>query len=413
MQAQVTAADIASSGSATISVTNPNPGGGNSGSAEFTINPTSNPVPQLQASNPASVDAGSADLIFTVYGSNFIPTSVIQWNGVGLTTSYLSDSYLVAQVPASNLANPGIAEISVLTPGPGGGSSTSLLFGINGFNYTPLVVSQLANDMVWDPTNQVIYLSVPSLAPANGNTIAVLNPTSGAIQSTQFAGSEPDALAISDDSQFLYAGLDGSSSVQRFALPNLLPDIGYLLGAGQYPFGPYFAQGLQVAPGLPHTTSVSRGSALAFPALNMAIFDDGTQRPVVADQGTYDSPQWGSGGKIYAANNWDTRFDLFVLTVGSNGVSLSHDYPNEISEFYERIPLRQRHGLCLRGRWERDQSGERPACRAISSVRLHGSGFDSEQGILLRSDTKSGWFNQFHHRILRSLDSCAHIRDND
>jgi trimeric autotransporter adhesin len=80
--------------------------------------------------------------------------------GVGLTTSYLSDSYLVAQVPASNLANPGIAEISVLTPGPGGGSSTSLLFGINGFNYTPLVVSQLANDMVWDPTNQVIYLSV-------------------------------------------------------------------------------------------------------------------------------------------------------------------------------------------------------------------------------------------------------------
>jgi hypothetical protein len=337
LQVQLTAADIATPGSATVSVTNPTPGGGNSGSAEFTINPTSNPVPQLQASNPASVDAGSADLIFTVYGSNFIPTSVIQWNGVGLTTSYLSDSYLVMQVPASNLANPGIAEISVLTPGPGGGSSTSLLFGINGFNYTPLVASQLANDMVWDPTNQVIYLSVPSLAPANGNTIAVLNPTSGTIQSTQFAGSEPDALAISDDSQFLYAGLDGSSSVQRFALPNLLPDIGYLLGAGQYPFGPYFAQGLQVAPGLPHTTSVSRGSAVAFPALNMAIFDDGTQRPVVADQGTYDSPQWGLGGKIYAVNNWDTVFDFFVLTVGSKGVSLSHDYPNEISEFYERI----------------------------------------------------------------------------
>jgi len=337
LQVQIASADIANSGSAAVSVTNPSPGGGNSGAAEFTINPTTNPTPMLQALNPASVDAGSADLIFTVYGSNFIPTSVIQWNGVALTTDYLSDSYLVAQVPASNLANPGLAEIVVLTPGPGGGSSTSLLFGINGFNYTPLVVSQLANDMVWDPLNQVIYLSVPSLASVNGNTIAVLNPTSGSIQSTQFAGSEPDALAISDDSQFLYAGLDGSSSVQRFALPNLLPDIGYLLGAGQYPFGPYFAQGLQVAPGLPHTTSVSRGSAVAFPALNMAIFDDGTQRPVVADQGTYDSPQWGLGGKIYAVNNWDTSFDFFVLTVGSKGVSLSHDYPNEISEFYERI----------------------------------------------------------------------------
>jgi hypothetical protein len=337
LQVQITAADIASSGTATVSVTNPSPGGGNSGAAEFTINPTTNPTPMLQALNPASVNAGSADLIFTVYGSNFIPTSVIQWNGVALTTSYLSDSYLVAQVPAVNLANPGVAEVVVLTPGPGGGASTSLVFAINGFNYAPLVVSQLANDMVWDPVNQVIYLSVPSLASSNGNTIATLNPTSGSIQSTQFAGSEPDALAISDDSQFLYAGLDGSSSVQRFALPNLLPDIGYLLGAGQYPFGPYFAQGLQVAPGLPHTTSVSRGSAAAFPALNMAIFDDGTQRPVVADQGTYDSPQWGLGGKIYAVNNWDTGFDFFVLTVGSMGVSLSHDYPNEISEFYERI----------------------------------------------------------------------------
>lgn len=337
LQVQLTAADIATPGSAVVSVTNPTPGGGNSGAAEFTINPTSNPVPQLQASNPNSVDAGSADIIFTVYGSNFIPTSVIQWNGVALTTSYLSESYLEAQVPASNLSNPGVAEVVVVNPGPGGGTSTSLLFGINGFNYAPMVVSQLANDMVWDPTNQVIYLSVPSLAPANGNTIAVLNPTSGSIQTTQFAGSEPDALAISDDSQFLYAGLDGSSSVQRFALPNLLPDISYLLGAGQYPVGPYVPVGLQVAPGLPHTTSVSRGSALSFGALNMAIFDDEAQRPVVAEQATYDSPQWAAGGKIYAVNNWSTNFDLYVLTVGSKGVSLSHDYPNEISEFYERI----------------------------------------------------------------------------
>src|ERR1700722_4292667 len=167
LQVQLTAADIADSGSAAVSVTNPSPGGGNSGSAEFTINPTSNPVPQLQASNPSSVNAGSADIVFTVYGSDFIPTSVIQWNGAALATSYLSDSYLEAQVPASSLANPGVAEVVVVNPGPGGGSSTSLQFAINGFGYTPLVVSQLANDMVWDPVNQVIYLSAPSMASAN------------------------------------------------------------------------------------------------------------------------------------------------------------------------------------------------------------------------------------------------------
>lgn len=337
LQVQLTAADIATPGSAAVSVTNPTPGGGNSGSAEFTINPTSNPAPQLQASNPSSVNAGSADIIFTVYGSNFIPTSVIQWNGAALTTSYLSDSYLEAQVPASNLSNPGVAEVVVVNPGPGGGSSTSLQFAINGFSYTPLVVSQLANDMVWDSVNQVIYLSVPSLASSNGNTIATLNPTTGIVQSAQFAGSEPDVLAISNDAQFLYAGIDGSSSVQRFTLPGVLPDINYLLGAGQYPFGPYFAQDLQVAPGLPHTTSVSRGPAGSYGALDMAIFDDATQRPTVADSGSYDSQQWGSNQKIYAINNVDTGFDFYVLTVDSNGVSQTHDYPNEITEFYERI----------------------------------------------------------------------------
>jgi len=337
LQVQITSADIANSGTAAVSVNNPSPGGGNSGSAEFTINPTSNPAPQLQASNPSSVNAGSADIIFTVYGSNFIPTSVIQWNGAALTTSYLSDSYLEALVPTSSLSNPGVAEVVVVNPGPGGGSSTPLQFAINGFSYTPLVVSQLANDMVWDPVNQVIYLSVPSLASANGNTIATLNPTTGSIQSTQFAGSEPDVLAISNDAQFLYAGIDGSSSVQRFTLPGVLPDINYLLGAGQYPFGPYFAQDLQVAPSLPHTTSVSRGPAGSYGALDMTIFDDATQRSTVADQGSYDSQQWGSDGKIYAVNNVDTMFDFYVLTVDSNGVSQSHDYPNEITEFYERV----------------------------------------------------------------------------
>jgi len=337
LQVQITASDIASSGSATLSVTNPTPGGGSSGSAEFTINPLTNPAPQLQASDPSSVDAGSPDITFTVYGSNFIPTSVIQWNGSALTTSYLSDSYLEAQVPASNLSNPGVAEVVVINPGPGGGSSTPLPFGINGFSYTPLVVSQLANDMVWDPVNQVIYLSVPSLASANGNTIAVLNPTSGIIQSTQFAGSEPDVLSVSNDSQFLYAGIDGSSSVQRFTLPSLSPDINYLLGAGRYPFGPYFAQDLQVEPGLPHTTAVSRGPAGGYGALDMAIFDDATQRPTVANNGSYDSDQWGSNEKIYAINNVDTLFDFYVLTADSNGVSQTHDYPNEITEFYERI----------------------------------------------------------------------------
>jgi hypothetical protein len=226
LQVQIGASDIASSGSAEVSVTNPTPGGGNSGSAEFTISATSNPAPSLVSLSPSSVNAGSSGFVLTLNGTNFVPASTIEWNGAVLSTTYLSETQLEAQIPTSDLAASGFADVVVLNPAPGGGASTPAVFTIN---YGPTVVSQAANDLVWDSTNQVIYLSVPSLAASNGNSVSILNPVTGSITFSQFAGSEPDVLVVSDDNQFLYAGLDGSSSVQRFILPSLAPDINYSL----------------------------------------------------------------------------------------------------------------------------------------------------------------------------------------
>jgi hypothetical protein len=337
VQAQITAADIVSSGSAALSVMNPTPGGGNSGSAQFTISPASNPAPTVLSLNPSSVSAGSPEFILTLNGSNFIPASIIEWNGAALSTNYLSDTQLEAQVPASDLADPGVAEVAVLNPAPGGGGSAPQVFAIN---YEPMIVNQFANDLVWDATHQLIYLSVPSVASSNGNTVVALNPISGSIQSSQFAGSEPDMLAISDNNQFLYAALDGSSSVQRFTLPDLLSDINYSLGADPR-YGPYYGLDLQVAPALPHTTAVSRGTFLVSPAAlgGMAIYDDSIRRPTVADSPgpLYDSLQWGSDTAIYAINNESTSFDFYVLKANSNGVTLSKDYQSEFSTFYVRM----------------------------------------------------------------------------
>ncbi len=332
LQLQITAADVANSGSALVSVTNPAPGGGNSGSAEFAINATSNPVPSLGSLlSPSSVSAGSGAFLLTLTGSNFIPASTIQWNGSALATSFLSETQLEAQISATNVATSGFAEVTVMNPAPGGGESEPAVFSIT---YAPTVVDQAANDLVWDSTNQLIYLSVPSLAASNGNTITSLDPTTGKIQGSQFAGSEPDVLAISDDDQYLYAGVDGASSVQRFTLPSLLPDISYLLGSVGF-LGPTFAWDLQVAPGLAHTTAVSRGEFQSSPweALGGAwIVDDATQRPTTA-AGTYDSLQWGSDATLYANNNESTSFDFYVLNVKSAGVVQTKDYPNDFSNF--------------------------------------------------------------------------------
>jgi trimeric autotransporter adhesin len=332
LQVQINASDIASSGTAAVSVINPAPGGGDSGSAELIISATSNAVPSLTSLGPSSVIAGTSGFILTLNGSNFLPASSIEWNGAALPATYLSGTQLEVQIPASAIAAPGFADVAVLNPAPGGGASTSLVFAIT---YAPMIVSQLANDLVWDSTHQVIYLSVPSLAASNGNTVSVLNPMTGSITSSQFAGSEPDVLAIDSENEFLYMGLDGSSSVQRFALPDLVPDISYSLGTDGV-LGPTFAWDLQVAPGLAHTTAVSRGIFSSSPysaAAGMTIYDDATPRPTTTGdrEGVFDSLQWASDTTIYAINSEDTSYDLYVLTVSSGGVVVTKDYPNEFS----------------------------------------------------------------------------------
>jgi hypothetical protein len=331
LQAQIPASDIASPGTAAVNVINPAPSGGNSGSAEFTINATSNAVPSLTSLNPSSILAGSSAFILTVNGDDFVTTSTIEWNGTVLPTTYLSGTQLEAQIPASDVTSTGFADVAVLNPAPGGGVSTPVVFAIA---FAPTVVSQASNDLVWDATHQLVYLSVPSLAATNGNTISVLNPFTGSITSSQFAGSEPDVLAIDNTDEFLYVGLDGASSVQRFTLPDVLPDINYSLGADSY-LGPTSAVDLQVAPGLPHTTAVSRG-AYGYANAGMTIYDDATPRPTTTGdrEGVFDSLQWASDTLIYAINSEISSFDLYTLTISSTGVSVTKDYPNEFADFY-------------------------------------------------------------------------------
>ncbi len=214
----------------------------------------------------------------------------------------------------------------------------------------------MSNDLVSDPLHQVIYLSVPSVAGPNGNTISVLDPASGAVTSSQFAGSEPDVIAISDDSQFLYAGIDGSASVQRFILPGLQPDINYSLGAESF-LGPYFALDLQVAPAAPHTTAVTlaNGTVVDHSADGgIVIFDDASPRPMIAKgfgpggggTSSYDSLQWGSDATaLFAANDEDTGFDFYTLSVSSAGVILDGDYEMRFSSFSNRIHFDRGSGL--------------------------------------------------------------------
>jgi len=247
----------------------------------------------------------------------------------------------MATITVGDIAVPATANITVVNPPSNGGTSSAAMFFIGsiggtssgGTAFAAIRVNQASRDIAFDSVHGVFYLSVPGTVAGIGNTVSVLDPSSATITGSAFAGSNPNVLAISDDGQFLYAGIDGSASVQRFALPALGTDIKYSLGADSF-FGPYFALDLQVAPGSPHTTAVTPANVGFSPSAQggLLIFDDSTARPTKAPGfgGTgnlFDSLQWGHNATtLFAANTEDSGFDFYTLSVNSGGVSLNQDF---------------------------------------------------------------------------------------
>ncbi len=124
--ATIPAADIATGGSASVTVTNPAPAGGTSSAATFTIN---NPAtPAISGLTPAFITAGSAGFTLTVNGSNFATGAVIQWNGTNLTTAFVSSTQLTASISAASIASAGSVLVTVFNPLPSGGLSSAATF---------------------------------------------------------------------------------------------------------------------------------------------------------------------------------------------------------------------------------------------------------------------------------------------
>lgn len=189
-------------------------------------------------------------------------------------------------------------------------------------------INVAANGLAWDTVNQKIYLSLSSADGAIGNAIQVLDPTSGALGANVFPGSEPNLLAVSFNSAYLYVSLDGSSQVQRYTLPRLGTDVLIELGNGGLNDGTYVAADLQASPVSGGIAAVVRNVSNVDPAEEggVVIHDDATARPNVLCGGCnsganlYDSIQWiGDGSLMFAANNEDTAFDFYTIPVTSSG----------------------------------------------------------------------------------------------
>ncbi len=74
------------------------------------------PFPTLTSLSPASVNAGGAAFTLTVNGTNFVTASSVRWNGNSRPTTFVSSTQLTAAIPASDIANAGSGQVSVLNP---------------------------------------------------------------------------------------------------------------------------------------------------------------------------------------------------------------------------------------------------------------------------------------------------------
>jgi hypothetical protein len=340
-------------------------GGGSSGSGGGGGGSQSN-APTLTSIAPSSAAVGTPALSIVAYGSAFQDGVAIQWNGTPLKTSCVdvntlpaacsSAASLIATVPASDIAAAGTVQITLSNPsGASVVASNALDFKIApapaATTWARAVAGILVpNDIVWDSVHGRLYVSVGSTDPANANTIAVIDPVAGNATSFVSGGSNPDLLSVSSDSSYLWAGLDGSNSVQRFLLPSMSKDISFSVPP-DWSGNPEQAVSLQAAPGSPHTLGLVAGHWGWSPTGQWVyVYDDATARTNYVSNKeifynglgpTVDWIQWGADDTtVYGNPSFpDPPSGIAKMQVDSSGVTLSSNsdgspyLPSDFSQY--------------------------------------------------------------------------------
>ena len=197
-------------------------------------------VPTLQSITPSAADEGTTDVTIALIGSNFVPDSIVSFNGNRLSSSFSGQGNMNAVIPASDLLIPGSYTITVINPDTVGAVSNAVTFTVNGSvsnpvpSITSLSPNSLAagaapqtltingtgflasstvtfNGITHSPTYEsasqlTISLTSTDLATSGTYPMVVTNPAPGGGASTAAlftvtpAGSEPGLVRVTNDS---------------------------------------------------------------------------------------------------------------------------------------------------------------------------------------------------------------------
>ena len=170
-----------------------------------------NPVPFVdQPLVPDAAAPGGAAFTLTVHGGGFVPASVVNWNGSPRITTFVSRSKLTATILASDITKASTADVTVVSPSPGGGVSNTQPFSINvpttSVSFLPAVTytfpgADPVSAAIADVNVATAVDAVVANYSANGTVSVVLGNGDGTFQpgiTYDSGGPLPDSIAIAD-----------------------------------------------------------------------------------------------------------------------------------------------------------------------------------------------------------------------
>jgi hypothetical protein len=273
---------VASPNTFYILVRNPGPGGG----TYYYPLSVNRAAPTIATLSPNTVAAGSEIYTVAVTGTGFDAGTMVMVNGVMRQPSgpVTSTSLSVAMDP-SELAAPGVIQIAVMNPPPGGGTSSSLPFTVTAAatQLTSETIAHVsATVLAGDPVRSVVYAGEDNFDPAHPNSVIALDATTGNVLWAIPTHRAPTMLAVSDDGQFLYYAAAFDSAMHRITLATATVDLNIPMYSSAQ-CSPTVSSGA-VSPGNPHTLAVEQ---YCLPGLQagwsgVTIYDDSIARPQVA-----------------------------------------------------------------------------------------------------------------------------------
>jgi hypothetical protein len=285
-----------------------------------------NPIPYLhQPLAPAAAPPGSTVSTLTLNGAGFTSGSSVLWNGSSRVTKFVNSGQLQATLLASDVATAGTAQVVVINPTPGGGTSNPQSFQITSPTST-VSTSETTLGVGTDPRG----ISVADLNGDRKVDMAVVNRGSNTVSillgkgdgtfaapANYATGVDPTAVAFGD--------FNGDGKLDLVTTNRASYTVSILLGNGDGTFGNHVDYTAGTEPIAVTVADFNGDGHLDVAAVNSAdntvsIFlgvGDGTLRPGV----TY---AVGSGPIAIVAGdfNGDGNVDLAVASSGTDNISV-------------------------------------------------------------------------------------------